>query len=109
MKFHKAKTDGILNPRYVSEDCSYEVGVFPVMYGWRIRGGQIGAGWVDIDYCCAQNLDLLAATLAVCIAKLEALPRLDSRLVNQILPYSQDKLFRDRPLLKRLGLVQFLR
>lgn len=33
-----------------------EIGLYPVVYGWRIRAGKIGSGFVHLDYCAGDNL-----------------------------------------------------
>lgn len=38
--------------RLVSEDGQIEIGVYPVMYGFRIRAGFNGYGCCELDWCC---------------------------------------------------------
>lgn len=37
--------------RSVTEDGKYEVGIYPVMFGYRIRAGKVGQMYLNLDYC----------------------------------------------------------
>jgi len=53
MKFLEAEDDNQNNlyQRLVSEDGKIEMGIFPVMFGYRIRAGFVGNGMYDLDWC----------------------------------------------------------
>lgn len=56
MKFVDDNTDPHVFYRKVSEDGRLEVAVAPVMYGFRIRSGNAGKGFYELDYCAGNNL-----------------------------------------------------
>lgn len=105
MNFNKAPDCPInkLQNRYVSEDGTFEIGWYKVMYGWRIRAGYVGSSTLEADYCCQMDLYLLAQTQIACIARLEALPNFSPANVRKALPSGRDKLFRDLELQRELG------
>ncbi len=110
MRFHKTtdcQVNMIVN-RYVSEDGTFEIGYYRVIYGWRVRAGYVGAKSLEADYCCAMDFDLLARTLAICIARLEMLPDFSPVNIRKALPFGRDKLFRDMELQKTLGLIEVI-
>lgn len=37
--------------RIVSEDGTIEIGIHPVMFGFRVVGGYTKAQWYEIDWC----------------------------------------------------------
>jgi hypothetical protein len=66
MKFHRVQTE----PNYdrlklVSEGGEWELGLWRVMFGVRVRFGLAGAGGVELDYCAGADpmfqLELLNA------------------------------------------------
>lgn len=109
MRFFRGLNTDYSNHRYLSEDGKWELFVWPVMFGFRVRIAEVGKAYVLVDYCCTNNLELLSATLAVCLNKLEALNEINEKTLTEALPNSKDKLFRDDELLKFLGLDSFVR
>jgi len=57
MKFKIAqKTEQFDALRLVSEGGIWELGLWSVMFGRRIRLGKVGEGCVNLDYCAGDNL-----------------------------------------------------
>jgi hypothetical protein len=66
VKFRRVETDENFDfLKFVSEEGQWELGVFSVIYGRRVRLGRAGATWVNLDYCAGDNflfcLELLDA------------------------------------------------
>lgn len=36
-------------------DGRVEMGLYPVLFGWRVRGGMVGDGWCHCDWCCGAD------------------------------------------------------
>ena len=53
-----------------------EIGVYRVIFGYRVRAGYIGNGYVHIDYCCGADQEWIrrvyAAVLTILSARDEA-------------------------------------
>jgi len=49
-------THSCLHKMKVSKDGKYEIGIYVVMYGFRIRAGYAGKLWVELDYCAGSDL-----------------------------------------------------
>ena len=45
--------------RKVSDDGKYEIGIHPVLFGFRIRAGRVGDMGCRIDYCCQTDKALI--------------------------------------------------
>ena len=62
MKFQNAPNDvtntGLIL-RVVSETGQVEVGVYPVLFGYRIRAGYVGEPYCMIDWCCGDSEQML--------------------------------------------------
>ena len=41
--------------REVSDGNFIEIGIYPVLYGMRVRAAFVGNQWSDIDWCCGLN------------------------------------------------------
>lgn len=39
----------------ISECGKVEIGIFPVIYGFRVRAGYVGDGSCRLDYCCGNS------------------------------------------------------
>lgn len=95
--------------RHVSEDGKWQLYIYPVLFGFRVRVGRVGEGVDLIDYCCRDDFPLLAATFAVCKKALEDLSELSEQAITEALPSrGEDKLFRNPWLMERLGLNAFI-
>lgn len=53
MKFIQAEDheENLLFQRLVSEDGKREMGIYPVIFGYRVRAGYIGDSYVYLDWC----------------------------------------------------------
>lgn len=75
MKFTRAEpTENYPKLRMVSEDGAYEVGLYPVMFGVRIRAGRSNSPVCDIDYCAGADPLFQVLLLAAVVDILESLP-----------------------------------
>lgn len=84
MKFTKAEPTIDLHPRYTSENERWEIGVYPVQYGFRVRAGLVNGCCYEIDYCAGGDQVFLGQLLAVVIRILESYP-------ESIKPYELDR------------------
>lgn len=41
--------------RLVSEDGKVFMGIYPVVFGFRVRAGFVGEGYVHLDWCCGSE------------------------------------------------------
>lgn len=41
--------------RLINEEHKIEMGIFPVLFGFRVRGGELGAICYEIDWCCGDS------------------------------------------------------
>jgi len=60
--------------RYVSEQGKWEIGLFPVMFGVRVRMGPVNAPYCSIDYCAGADVEFqhkLMATVMVILAPVD--------------------------------------
>ena len=48
-----------LHKRKVSNCGKYEMGIYPVMFGFRIRAGIVDDGYCPVDYCGGDDLTLI--------------------------------------------------
>ena len=56
MKYYKAADKKCeLYYRHVSIDNTIEVGIWPTLFGYRVRAGQLDAMTYDIDYCAGNE------------------------------------------------------
>ncbi len=111
MEYVKAEDNEGLTNRHVFIDVDgqevYEIGVYRVLFGFRVRGGRVGEMVYDLDYCCRTNFQMLGSLLAVCLARLSTLEDFDHQSVRAKCPVYGDKLFRNLPLLTEFGLEHF--
>lgn len=61
MTLIKAEENELLD-RYVSDDMQIEIGIYKVLFGWRVRVGKIGDYMYSIDWCCGDKLALVIFT-----------------------------------------------
>jgi hypothetical protein len=45
-----------------------EIGVYPVMFGFRIRAGIVGEGWCHLDYCAGNDQKEVENIYSLCIS-----------------------------------------
>jgi len=74
--------------RMVSEGGKWEVGYVPMIFGVRVRLGQVGNGWVECDLCCGPSLLLRAKVLCYILATLLTADEagIDSKMMRQLFP-----------------------
>lgn len=48
--------------RKITADGKYELAIHPVLFGFRIRAGVVGAFGPALDYCCVADVQLLQMT-----------------------------------------------
>jgi len=104
MKFHHVPTDenyAIL--KLASEDGSYEVGLSPVIYGVRIRGGKANWGCCDIDYCAGADQLFQIRLLDTVVKILEMVPDgTSSGAICRVLPKCDRKPNNEDPCWEKL-------
>lgn len=66
-KFIQTKNTDVYFQRLISEDGKIELGVYPVMFGYRIRAGFVGSFCSEIDWCGGN--DQMQVELLYSIAK----------------------------------------
>lgn len=69
-KFEKTNNTEYLKSRYVCENV--EIGVYPVLYGYRVQAGYINTGCYELDYCCGaeqKNVDLIFSIVKTILEK----------------------------------------
>lgn len=71
MKLTKAPDSQYLKNRYVNEERQIEVGIWPVLYGWRVHAGKINDGAYQLDYCCGAKVEAVQIIQSLVISILE--------------------------------------
>lgn len=61
MKFISKDTDPELFYRMESDDGRIEIGVYPVIFGFRVRVGYTGYGCYELDYCAGDKIQDIEA------------------------------------------------
>jgi hypothetical protein len=59
MKFIESNTHPDLLYHRISEDGKLEIGVWPVIYGYRVRAGHVGDQYCHIDYCAGDQISAI--------------------------------------------------
>lgn len=72
MKFNSKDTDPHLFYRMESEDGKVEIGVYPTIYGFRVRAGIVGNGIYELDYCCGANITEIETVYSIVLSILSA-------------------------------------
>lgn len=98
MKFHKTPATEDLFLRVVDETNTIEIGIYRVLFGYRVRAGYIEKdGCYKLDWCCGNRIEDILWLYLACICILsqrdpedcfEGLPP-----VSQIKPYFNDMEF----------------
>ena len=74
MRFRRVPPDDNFSMlRLVSEGGKWEVDLYPVLFGVRIRCGQVGACAVVLDYCAGADINLRVEILLLVLQVLEAM------------------------------------
>jgi len=77
MKFIRAEDDfnTMLFHRHVSTDGTVEVGVYAVLFGFRVRAGMVGHSWCELDYCGGADQETVERIYSAVLATLETQER----------------------------------
>ena len=89
--------------KLVSENGRWEIGLTPVMFGVRVRGGLAGDGWCPIDYCGGDDRAFVGQLLAVMVQILETYPEsISPGEISTLLPDYETKPISNDPCWKYL-------
>lgn len=84
-------TDLLFN---IVSDGKIEMGIHRVMYGYRIRAGYVGEGWVNWDWCCGDNSFLVSLTYGVARTLLtEGVDFQEVPSHSKVKPWNKDEAF----------------
>ncbi len=89
MKFHAVPNDPGTgwSVTYHSENDAWSFGIYPVMFGFRVRACRVGADSVVIDYCAADQPAFLVQLMLIVQLVLEQLPEdLSEQELARLLP-----------------------
>jgi hypothetical protein len=94
MKFKQATDDpnNGLSYRLVSENDLVEIGVYKVMFGWRVRAGFCGSPVCELDWCGGAEWKDVERLYSLCVAILSKKEE-DLLCFDKIPPYSNKKPF----------------
>jgi hypothetical protein len=93
-KLNKAPSTENFVCRLVSEDGRIEMGIMPVLYGFRVRAGYVGDGCCPIGWCCGDSEVALMTAYSVLKLLLEKGIAFDSMPSHSnIKPYFKDEFF----------------
>lgn len=72
-KFIKVEDDKYLSNRHeiIINGRRFEVGIWKVIFGFRIRGGYVNSGMITFDWCCGANPAVIQATQKVLMDLIE--------------------------------------
>jgi len=56
---------------YANEDETYFFGVYEVIFGYRVRAGELGSPYLHLDWCCGNNWPFVEAMHCVMKCVLE--------------------------------------
>lgn len=87
--------------RKVSEDGKYEIGIHPVLFGFRIRAGEVGSQVYMLDYCCQRDITLLELTYN-CVSAAMQMHIAENKPVFNGFPIPADKYYRDIDCISKL-------
>lgn len=109
MEFHQAEpTENLSMLRLVSAGGRWELGLWPVLFGVRVRAGVVGEMTCAVDYCAGANVPDMLTLLHVVRRILEGFGEdVPAYVVERALPVQDLKpVFRDPvcwPALRRLA------
>jgi hypothetical protein len=77
---------------WLSENEVWEIGIYPVMFGFRVRAGKTNSLGVDIDYCAGNDPVFLGQLLTTVMSILESFSEaLTSAELRLVLPPYEKK------------------
>lgn len=75
-------------------DENVEMGLWPTIFGWRVRVGERGSDWVEADWCCGADHQVVSWTYAAMRALLESgFPVSELRSISMVKPWPKDEEF----------------
>jgi hypothetical protein len=83
MKLEPTEDDALLEPL---TDGKVIMGLWPVLFGWRIRAGFKGQMYYQIDWCCGDDVTVIWATYEMMRCLLE-----NGTDINTLRPHSNIK------------------
>ena len=93
IKFIPAE-DSEVYQRLVSEDGKIEMGIYPVMYGYRVRAGYVGKMVCELDWCGGDDQSQLELLYSICKNILESKGNFDNIPIrSDIKPFYKDAKF----------------
>lgn len=105
MKLIPSKDDpGSLYKRLISEDGKIEMGIYPVIFGFRVRAGRIESSghssWYDLDWCGGDDIKQIQLLYTICrtiLEKRDSSSSLFSGLppASRVKPFWKDEEFTD--------------
>lgn len=107
MLFNEAEDDlhNKLFCRRVSSNVLIEIGVYRVLYGYRVRAGFVGALSCSLDWCAGANWSQVESLYTMCLAVLSSREE-DRNCFDGIPPHSIVKpYFNDPEFLKDVALL----
>jgi hypothetical protein len=80
--------------RLVSDDGKIEMGIYPVIFGFRVRAGYVGDLGCNIDWCCGADHRMLLFAYNACKKLLEEKGNFGGiPPISEIKPYFKDSDF----------------
>jgi hypothetical protein len=73
--------------RYTTEDKNYDLFIWPVMFGNRIRFGRNGSAWVIVDYCGGDNQNNVQELFSMVKTIIERTPTTEIENIKWPWPY----------------------
>jgi len=93
IKFIPAE-DSEVYQRLVSEDGKIEMGIYPVMYGYRVRAGYVGSMCCELDWCGGDDQSQLELLYSICKNILESKGNFSNIPIrSEIKPFYKDAEF----------------
>lgn len=97
MKFNKAESSEYYYERLVSEDGTIEIGIYPVMFGYRVRAGFIGGFSTELDWCGGDNQTQVELLYSIAKSILESQGNFNGMPpFSKIKPFFKDEEFIDK-------------
>lgn len=88
--------------RKTTRDGKYELGVWGVMYGFRVRAGVVGNIAFDFDWCCGVNHPFLCAMYGVLEQAIDHRVHFEMPRISEIKPAHLDDWF-----VRKIGRIYF--
>lgn len=70
----------------------WEIGVYPVMFGYRVRAGRVAVDWCAVDYCAGRDDTVLKKLVVLVTIILESFDEsVTESQIEAILPWCKVK------------------